>query len=140
MKRLTAIVLSFALALACLLGGCSPKREPHDGLYVVTTLFPTYDFARIIAGGKAEVELLLTPGRESHSYEPSTGDVISIGECDIFVYTSDAMEPWVSGVLEGADGPAVVDASEGLKLSRGHDHDDGHDHGADGSRHVSDDS
>ena len=131
MKRLGACALTIALTLSAALAGCSPRRERHDGFYVVTTLFPTYDFARAIAGGRAEVELLLTPGRESHSYEPSTGDVISINECDVFVYTSPYMEPWVSGVLEGISGPAVVNASDGLELSHDRDHDDGHGHDTD---------
>lgn len=122
--------LCVVLALLMLLCGCSERNVSEaEGLKIVTTLFPTYDFARAIAKDKADIKLLLTPGRESHSYEPSTGDVIDISESDIFIYTGESMEPWAARIAEDMDGPAVVDASMNLKLE---DHgDDGHEHGLD---------
>jgi len=50
----------------------------------VTTLFPQYDFARQIAGDKAEITLLLPPGAESHSFEPTPADIINISNADLF--------------------------------------------------------
>lgn len=129
MRKLLSILLA-----ALLLCSCTPEKSVvnNQGLTVITTLFPTYDFARSIAGGKADISLLITPGKESHSFEPSTGDVIRISESDIFIYTGENMEPWAQKVLSGLDRlPAVVDASSGLMLDEAeedeHDHSD-HDH------------
>ena len=45
--------------------------------------------ARQIAGDKAEVTLLLDPGVESHDYDPSPSDIITINKADLFIYTGD---------------------------------------------------
>ena len=63
-KRLLCAALCAALLTAC----AAPAAPPEDGrLRIVTTLFPYYDFARAIVGDRAEVTLLLSPGREAHS-------------------------------------------------------------------------
>ncbi len=69
LKRLIIPVM----AAIMLLGGCSLSSEkPSDGkLRIVTTIFPAYDFARRIFGDTADITLLLKPGTESHSYDPS---------------------------------------------------------------------
>lgn len=126
MKRIVYILLAAIL----LLSGCTAARPAKDSgkLSIVTTLFPTYDFARTIGGDRVEVTLLLTPGKESHSYEPSTGDVIEIDSCDLLVYTGEYMEPWIPGLVAGLDNsPAVLDASRGITLEAEEEHE--HDHG-----------
>lgn len=93
---------------------------------VVTTLFPYYDFARIIGGDKAEVSLLLPPGVEAHSFEPKPSDIFKMNGADIFVYTGDFMEAWAEDILKGIDNKnlAVVKAGDGIALIPGAFHDD----------------
>ena len=74
--------LSFLLIL-CLAAGLSacaeaPAEAQPEGLSIVTTLFPAYDFARVIAGDRAEVTLLVPPGAEAHSFEPTARDILRI--------------------------------------------------------------
>ena len=128
---------------AVLLGGCSlpfSKDTPEDGkLRVTATLFPQYDFARAIAGDRADVVLLIPPGLDSHSYEPSPADLISINRSDLFFYTGEYMESWAGDLIAGleSDTVQVVDVSQGLTLiseeeEHGHDHEEeslfGHHH------------
>ncbi len=128
------------LALTVGLCGCAPQKQTvkKQGLTIVTTLFPTYDFARTISGGKADITLLLTPGKESHSYEPSTGDIIRISESDIFIYTGKYMEPWAEKVISSiGEGPRAVDAGEGLVLEEA-EHDEHDEHSRSGHVHEKD--
>ena len=72
------------------LGGCAnPPVEAVEssdgGMTIVAANFPAYDFARAVAGD-ANVTLLLPPGSEAHSYEPTPADVIAIQECSLFIY------------------------------------------------------
>ena len=60
-----ALFLSLLLALPALAGcGDAAGGPPNaDGVTIITTLFPLYDFARALtAGTDANVSLLLPPG------------------------------------------------------------------------------
>ncbi len=104
---------------------------------VVTTIFPPYDVVREIAGDRVELKMLLKPGEESHSYEPTPQDIIAIQESDVFIYTGGENDVWVEDILssmpEGGrltlrmiDCVDTVEEEhvEGMKESPGHDHDD----------------
>ena len=106
-------------------------ENPGTGkITIVASLFPQYDFARRIAGERADVSLLLPPGTESHAYDPRPGDIMKLNAADLFVYTGDDMEPWAGRVVQSLEGSRclVVDASKGIALRRNHDHDHTHDH------------
>lgn len=97
-----------ALLLCCLLAltGCGARetQEAEDGrLQIVTTVFPAYDFARAAAGELADVRLLLPPGTESHSYEPTPADILAVQECDLFIYLGGESDAWVETILAAAD-------------------------------------
>ena len=109
--------------------GCKKAEEkPMVGLQVVTTLFPLFDFARTIAGNKAQVTMLLPPGVEPHTFEPRPEDMIRISRAGLFVYTNKYMEPWVGRVIGGVDSKTlrVVNAGEKANYLAGaavvHDH------------------
>lgn len=98
MKRLTAILLCLCLMLC----GCTAKPEkPHDEtkLQIVCTSFPAYDFAREIAGDRAELTLLIKPGSEVHSYEPTPKDMIRIQESDLFICNGGESEQWAETLI-----------------------------------------
>ena len=105
--------LSFALSLfiifttAFSLASCSSDKgsvkKDSSKISVVTTIFPYYDFTRSIAGDKADIRLLLSPGSEPHSYEPSPSDIVAIENCDIFIYNGGESDEWVESVLESID-------------------------------------
>ena len=90
MKKWICMLLGICLLLSgC--GAASPEEtneEQPETLKVVATVFPAYDFARAAAGDKAEVSLLLPPGAESHSYEPTPADILAVQECDLFLSVS----------------------------------------------------
>ena len=109
----------------------------EERISVVTTIFPPYDFVREIAGDRVELKMLLKPGEESHSYEPTPQDIIAIQESDVFIYTGGENDVWVEDILssmpEGGrltlrmiDCVDTVEEEhvEGMKESPGHDHDD----------------
>jgi zinc transport system substrate-binding protein len=89
---------------------------------IMTTLFPFYDFTSKLVGSEAEVSLLLPPGVEPHSFEPTPQDIIKIQEADIFIYTGDIMEPWVTNIVANIpESVKVINASEGITLIKSED-------------------
>lgn len=88
----------------CLLLPFTFAAAQEDGeLKILTTIFAPYDFMRQIAGDHAQVEMLLPPGTESHSFEPTPQDIIKIQGCDVFVYVGGANDVWVDRILESVD-------------------------------------
>ena len=71
--------LIFALIL--LLPSCASPRSAfaNDGRVKITaTLFPHYDFARVIGAERVQVIKLLPSGGESHTFEPSAEDILTV--------------------------------------------------------------
>ena len=132
LKRILALILTIS-ALA-FLGGCSASEKTDGKLQIVTTIFPAYDFARQIFGDKADITLLLKPGMESHSYDPSARDIVKIDKCDLFIYNGGESDAWVENVLKAADEVnalkmmSFVEALEEEVLIGEDDHDHDHDH------------
>lgn len=106
-KRIRWELLIFSvLCLGILTGGCGAERRGEQGksssggkISVVTTIFPQYDFVREIAGENADIKMLLKPGEETHSYEPSPQDIIAIQNSDIFIYAGGENDVWVEDIL-----------------------------------------
>ena len=122
---ITAVITAFSLC------GCSRSQELNDGkLQIVTTIFPAYDFARQVFGNKADITLLLKPGTESHSYDPSARDIVKIDSCDLFIYNGGESDAWVENVLKTTDDVntlrmmSFVEALEEEELISAEDHDE----------------
>ena len=105
MKKLFSLIISIVLLLSlCSCGaGEVAEESTNNKLKIVATIFPQYDFARAIAGDKAQVKMLITPGTESHSFEPTTSDIKAIQNCDIFIYTGGESDHWIDSLLENIE-------------------------------------
>ncbi|TAN39546.1 MAG: zinc-binding protein [Nitrospirae bacterium] len=128
--KLLISVCCFCLVLST--ASCRKQPEQPAGaekkrLVVVTSLFPVYDFARQVAGPRADVNLLLPPGMETHSFELRPGDLLRLNRADIFFYTNKAMEPWVADIQKGISSKdlLVINSGEAVTLQEGSE--EGHD-------------
>ena len=101
MKKLCSFLLCLMMLFPCVVSAEGAK------LSIIATNFPAFDFARSIAGSTANVHLLLPPGSESHSYEPTPQDIIAIQNCDLFVYTGGESDSWIEDIISsmGQDAP-----------------------------------
>lgn len=100
--------LNILLAAGCGRDAAKPQAGGDGGglsarASVVATSFAPFDFARAIAGGRAEVSMLLPPGAESHSFEPTPRDVIKVKNCDLFIHVGGKSDAWVEALLKAAD-------------------------------------
>jgi zinc transport system substrate-binding protein len=98
--------LLFFITLAALLSGitsCKPNKyaaNQNGKINITTTNFPPYDFVRQIAGDRVNLAMLLPPGSESHSFEPSPRDIITIQNSDIFIYSGGGSDKWIDRILQ----------------------------------------
>lgn len=94
-KSLVSVFLIFIILLGFV--GC--KKTKTANFEIVVTNFPAYDFASNIIGDLGQVTLIIPPGGESHSYEPTAKDIVKISECDLFIYNGGESESWVDDLL-----------------------------------------
>lgn len=111
MKKWISVIFMLLMSLL-MITACVSKEEidlnEKKGLQIVSTVFPGYDFAKQIVGDNAEVSMLLPPGVESHSYEPSPQDIINIQNSDIFIYVGGESEQWVDKILDSMDNKVIT--------------------------------
>lgn len=142
MMKKKALIAFLVICIAALTLSSCQKKKDHapqlKKLSIVVTLFPLYDFAKEIVGDRATVILLLPPGVEAHSYEPKPGDMLTINDAGLFLYTGKYMEPWVEKILQGTDNKnlVVVDTSSGVTLLKGSTDHEEKDSGQDGHGHI----
>lgn len=98
MKKLLCFVLAVIL-LFCVCGCRGKTYNTNDKLNIVTTIFPLYDFARAVIGEDSGLTLLIRPGSEVHSYDPSPSDMAAIYDCDLFLYIGGESDTWVGSML-----------------------------------------
>ena len=141
MKHAFRKIIPLLLALCIALSGCAAQeaeKKDSSKLQIVCTNFPAYDFAREMAGDRAQIKLLIKPGAEVHSYEPAPKEIVAIQESDLFICNGGESEAWVESlvsddvnVLRMMDCvETVAESSEGIYASD-HDHEGEHDHDAD---------
>ena len=166
MRRLTSVIL--AVLLLAGIAACgnpsagssdvagtqaaapSKTREAGNGLKIVTTIFPEYDWVKVLLGDQAdaaEIELLLDNGTEMHSYQPSVQDMIAISECDLFIYVGGESDGWVEDALKDPRNPDRIaislmevlgDAAKEEEHVEGmeEDHEEGHEEEKEYDEHV----
>lgn len=81
------------------------NKKTEKKYSVVSTSFPGYDFARAVAGENTDisVKMLLKPGAESHSFEPTPQDILAIKESDLFIYVGGDSDEWVKKMISEID-------------------------------------
>ncbi len=151
MKKIISRVLAVVLA-SCLVVGCastssttttvdSSSTAQGETLSVVTTIFPIYDWTKEILGEDIEnvtLTYLEDTGVDVHSFEPTVDDMVTMTNCDMFIYVGGESDTWVDAVLANAENPdmIVINLTEVLgdavreeaevEGMQAHDHD--HDH------------
>lgn len=121
MKKILLLIISVFL-----LCSCSQNQSVNDekGIKITATIFPQYDFSRQIAGDLASVSMLLPPGAESHTFEPTPKDIIDIQNSDIFIYTGGESDMWIKDILDDINNPdlKIINLSDICSTTEAHTH------------------
>ncbi len=116
MKKIISIFLLFVVTFAFC--SCGEVERSTGKISVVTTIFPYYDFARSVSKGTCDVDMLLKPGSDVHSFEPTPSDILKIRNADLFIYNGGESDEWVDSILESlgdSDKPVVMKMTDYVK-------------------------
>ncbi len=97
--------------------GCSDtnRNVEKEKKNIVVSTFAIYDIASFIAKGKVEVSMLIPPGKEIHSFEPTPKDIVKLKKAVLFIYSGAGLEPWVTQFEHITD---TLDLSKYVKLRK----------------------
>lgn len=106
-----------------------------SNMTVTTTIYPLYSIAKEVGGDKIKLQNLIPFGVEAHGFDPTPADMAKLSKSDLFITSSDSMEPWKDKIVKSLKiEDKVFDMSEHVKLKEiqeeneeHHEHD--HDHG-----------
>lgn len=152
-------LLSVAAAGTLFLGGCATNGESNttnessDQLTVFASTFALKSIAEDIGGDRVRVEMVIPPGADPHTYEPTSKQMTQIAEADLFLTIGHDLEPYVESMEKSlaSENVAFIKTAENVDLlsaedtvhvhdedEHGHDEDehghdeepdDGHNHG-----------
>ncbi len=106
-------------ALALLAAGCgrSPPAEGRSPLIAFASIPPLQDFVRQVGGERVQAEVLVEPGQEPHTYEPTPRQVAALARARLFFLSGfpfeNALVPRLRSTMPDL---AIVDTREGIAL------------------------
>ncbi|NTV16941.1 MAG: zinc ABC transporter solute-binding protein [Chlorobiaceae bacterium] len=106
------------LLLTFFLCGCAQQSETGK-LQVVTSIEPLSYFAGRIGGRHTAVSVMVPPGGNPHSYEPSPRQMARLGDAALFIKAGSGVAfelDWMQRFLSLNPGLRVCDASLGVPL------------------------
>jgi zinc transport system substrate-binding protein len=96
------VFLGCAASVAGCSKGCGTGAGSSDRLSVSVSVFPIYDLVRRVAGNDADVALLLPPGRNEHSFDPTPKDIENASRAKLGVMVGLGLDPWMERLMSQA--------------------------------------
>ena len=95
--------------------GSATAQPAGPKLKVAVSIFPLYDITRRIAGDRAEVLLILPPGKSEHGYDPTPQEIAKLDGAKLGVAVGLDMDPWAEQVMKSAGDPKVLRVGDKVK-------------------------
>lgn len=103
-KKLIAAIVLCSMLFSMTGCGSTGNSTKEDGrLKVVATVFAEYDFLRNIAGDKINLEMLMLPGADLHTFDPTPKDMLKVQDADLFVTIGGESDAWADTIIESVD-------------------------------------
>ena len=93
----------------------APTNASHR-INVATTIAPLGEFVKAVGGEKVDVILVVPPGAEPHTFEPTPSLMMDMAKTDLYVMNGAGLEFWMDKLLEANKKMTVVDSSQGVAL------------------------
>lgn len=76
------------------------------------------DFVKVVGGSRIALVTLVPANADTHTYQPTTGDVKKLALSRLLFVNGANLEPWLPKLIASAPGVKVVTLSSGVKLRR----------------------
>ncbi len=88
---------------------------------VAVTILPQAEFVERIGGDKVQVTVMIPPGANPHTYEPTPSQMVSLSDAKIYAKVGSAIEfevAWMDKLIAINPAMLVVDCSQGITLQQ----------------------
>lgn len=110
------VILFLPLLIILALSGCISQTEKSEQVMVATTIAPLGDFVKAVGGERVSVSVLVPPGAEPHTFEPTPSQIRQVADADIYFKNGVGLESWMDNILKVNPQMLVVDTSKGINL------------------------
>jgi zinc transport system substrate-binding protein len=112
------IQLCYGLAVGAVIGGSAPAAPPSSQpIQVEVSILPQKYFIERVGGDHVSVEVLVSPGQEPHTYDPTPKQMAHLAEAQIYFQIGFPFEQaLISKIADNFQNLRVVDTRQGIKL------------------------
>lgn len=126
---LTLIIIILSLSLSACQTSTQPEQN-QDDLQVIVSILPQAYFVERIGADQVSVQVMVGPGEEAHTYEPSPEQMKDLSTADLFFTIGiEYEETWVPRFIDINPDLTFIDSAEGIiriPVADAHDHDENH--------------
>jgi zinc transport system substrate-binding protein len=112
MRNFILLLLIITIALS----GCISQTENTAQVRAATTITPLGEFVAAVGGERVNVSVLVPPGAEPHTYEPSPSQIRQVADADIYFKNGVGLESWMDNIIGVNPQMLVVDTSRNVSL------------------------
>lgn len=132
-SNLNKLLIFLTLLAMAALSGCISQDQPQssalsdnasdnaqenatDKINVATTIAPLAEFIRAVGGDRVAVTVVVPPGAEPHTFEPTPSLMVDLARADLYVMNGAGLEFWIDRLLQANKDMTVIDSSKGIDL------------------------
>ncbi len=116
MNKISLLILLLLVLILC---GCVSPRDGSAQVKVVATIIPLGEFVRALGGDRVAVSVLVPPGADPHTFEPSPSQMREVANANAYMENGVGLESWMANILKVNSQMLVVDTSRGISLIGG---------------------
>ena len=117
MRTQLRILASIILTLAIVVSGCASKPQPTEGkIRIMVSILPQAYFVKRIGGDKVEVTVMVPPGANPATYEPTASQMKALVQAKMYVRIRVPFEyAWMDRIAAANRHMLIVDSTKGIK-------------------------
>jgi zinc transport system substrate-binding protein len=117
-----SIISLILLGLIFVGSSCREAGQTDNRIGVVVSIAPQADFVEAIGGDKVRVSVMVPPGADPHTYEPTPGQLVALSQARMYAEVGSGLEfelAWMDKISQQNKQMLIVDCSKGITLMEG---------------------
>jgi zinc transport system substrate-binding protein len=117
-----SIISLILLGLIFVGSSCREAGQTDNRIGVVVSIAPQADFVEAIGGDKVRVSVMVPPGADPHTYEPTPGQLVALSQARMYAEVGSGLEfelAWMDKISQQNKQMLIVDCSKGITLMGG---------------------